>query len=144
MKSDNLCRIIAICACLGATSGAASDHPEELLRTVAPIGMSGGSLVVLERSEPKTLNPVSALDAPSRDVIRRMMADLVSINRRTFETEPSLAKTWTASKDGREFVLQLRRGLRFSDGHPMDADDVVFTFQVYLDESIAFAAARSV
>jgi peptide/nickel transport system substrate-binding protein len=93
-------------------------------------------LVVLERAEPKTLNPVTALDAPSRDVIRRMMADLVSINRRTLETEPSLAKAWTASKDGREFVLQLRRGLRFSDGQPMDADDVVFTFGVYLDESV--------
>src|SRR5271166_3433289 len=114
----------------------ASDLPEELLRTVAPVGVSGGSLVVLERAEPKTLNPVTALDAPSRDVIRRMMADLVTINRRTFETEPSLAKAWTVSKDGRDFVLQLRRGLRFSDGQPMDADDVVFTFQVYLDESI--------
>jgi peptide/nickel transport system substrate-binding protein len=32
--------------------------------------------------------------------------------------------------------LELRRGLRFSDGHPMDADDVVFTFQVYLDEKV--------
>lgn len=92
--------------------------------------------MVLERAEPKTLNPVTALDAPSRDVIRRMIADLITINRHTLETEPGLAKSWTISKDGREFVLELRRGLRFSDGQPMDADDVVFTFQVYLDESV--------
>src|SRR5271166_3346565 len=114
----------------------ASDLPEELLRTVAPVGTSGGSLVVLERAEPKTLNPVTALDAPSRDVIRRMMADLISINRQTQQTEPSIAKSWTVSRDGREFVLELRHGLRFSDGHPMDAADVVFTFQVYLDEKV--------
>jgi len=30
----------------------------------------------------------------------------------------------------------LRRGLRFSDGQPFDADDVLFTFQVYLDEKV--------
>ncbi|HMD49323.1 MAG TPA: ABC transporter substrate-binding protein, partial [Bryobacteraceae bacterium] len=100
------------------------------------VGRYGGTLVVPQRAEPKTLNPVTALDAPSRDVIRRMMADLVSINRQTQETEPSIAKSWTVSKDGREFVLDLRRGLRFSDGHPMDADDVLFTFQVYLDENV--------
>jgi len=40
------------------------------------------------------------------------------------------------SADGRTFTLKLRRGLRFSDGQPFDADDVVFTFQVYLDEKV--------
>lgn len=142
MKSDNLCRIIAISVCAVSVClvvcnlGAAPDLPPDFLRTDAPAGTFGGKLLVLERSEPKTLNPVTALDAPSRDLIRRMTADLVSINRRTLETEPSLAKAWTVSRDGREFVVQLRRGLRFSDGQPMDADDVVFTFQVYLDESV--------
>jgi len=92
--------------------------------------------VVLERAEPKTLNPVTALDAPSRDVIRRMMADLISINRRTLETEPSVAKSWVVSRDGRQYVLELRRGLRFSDGHPVDAEDILFTFRAYLDEAV--------
>jgi len=121
---------------LACANARASNPAADLLRTHGPAGNFGGSLVVLERSEPKTLNPVIALDAPSRDVIRRMMADLVTINRRSLETEPSVAKSWTMSKDGREFTIQLRRGLRFSDGHPMDADDVVFTFQVYLDEKV--------
>ena len=39
--------------------------------------------------------------------------------------------------DGRRFTLSLRRGVRFSDGHAFDADDVVFSFQVYLDEKVA-------
>jgi peptide/nickel transport system substrate-binding protein len=121
---------------LFAWSVEAAENSEDLLRLQTPVGNFGGSLVVLERAEPKTLNPVTALDAPSRDVIRRMIADLITINRHTLETEPGLAKSWTISKDGREFVLELRRGLRFSDGQPMDADDVVFTFQVYLDESV--------
>ena len=36
--------------------------------------------------------------------------------------------------DGLHYTLVLRRGLRFSDGQPFDADDVVFTFRCYLDE----------
>ncbi len=136
MKSHNFYCIATVAFLLTVSGATAADPAEEALRANAPSGIFGGSLVVLERAEPKTLNPVTALDAPSRDVIRRMMADLVTINRHTLETEPSLAKVWTVSNDGREFVVQLRRGLRFSDGQPMDADDVVFTFQVYLDEAV--------
>jgi peptide/nickel transport system substrate-binding protein len=97
-------------------------------------GNSGGRLVYAERSEPKTFNPLNAADNASKDVLHRLMADLVHINRATFKTEPALAKSWTASKDGHHYVVELREGLRFSDGHPCDADDVVFSFQVYLDE----------
>ena len=92
--------------------------------------------MVAQRAEPKTLNPVTALDSASREVIHRMMADLVHINRATQRTEPALAESWTVSGGGRRYTLHLRRGLRFSDGHPFDADDVVFTFQVYLDEKV--------
>ena len=80
------------------------------------------------RSEPKTLNPVTNADAASRDVIGRTTACLVCIDRETQRTTPGLAKSWTVSADGRRITLQLRRGLRFSDGHPFDADDVVFSF----------------
>jgi peptide/nickel transport system substrate-binding protein len=65
------------------------------------------------------------------------MADLVHINRRTHLTEPGIAKSWEVSDDGRRYTLELRRGLRFSDGHPLDADDVLFSFEVYLDEKVA-------
>ena len=99
-------------------------------------GHAGGRLVVALRSEPKTLNPVLAVDEPSRDVIRCLTADLIHINRGSLKTEPALAKSWTVSRDGRQYTLHLRHGLRFSDGEPFNADDVIFSFQVYLDEKI--------
>jgi peptide/nickel transport system substrate-binding protein len=101
-----------------------------------PIGHSGGRLVVALRSEPKTLNPVLAADAPSRDIIRCITADLIHINRESEKIEPALAKSWMVSRDGKQYTLHLRHGLQFSDGQPFTADDVVFTFQVYLDEKI--------
>jgi peptide/nickel transport system substrate-binding protein len=91
--------------------------------------------VVALRSEPKTLNPLSATtDLSSRELVRQMTADLIHIDRVTQATEPALCRAWTASPDGRTYTLQLRKGLRFSDGHPFDADDVVFTFEAHLDE----------
>jgi len=103
----------------------------------AEVGLSGGQLVVIQRAEPRTLNPVIAIDVSSKDVIWRTMADLIHINRETQLTEPALARSWAVSPDGRRFTFSLRRGVRFSDGHPFDADDVLFSFQVYMDEKVA-------
>jgi peptide/nickel transport system substrate-binding protein len=99
-------------------------------------GHYGGHLTIGQRAEPKTLNPVTATDAVSREVIGRLMADLIDINRSSQQTEPALAKSWKISPDGRTFTLQLRKGIRFSDGHPFDADDVVFSFNVYMDDAV--------
>ncbi|MFZ1917129.1 MAG: ABC transporter substrate-binding protein [Terriglobales bacterium] len=99
-------------------------------------GRYGGHLTIGERAEPKTLNPVTATDAVSREVIGRLMGDLIEINRSSQQTEPALAKSWKISPDSRTFTLQLRKGIRFSDGHLFDADDVVFSFTVYMDEAV--------
>src|SRR3989442_8425551 len=109
---------------------------EDLLTLSGEAGRSGGRLVVSLRAEPKTLDPVLATDAPSREVIAAMQADLVHINRATQLTEPALAKSVKVSSDGLQYTVTLRQGLRFSDGKPLDADDVLFTFRVYLDESV--------
>jgi peptide/nickel transport system substrate-binding protein len=69
-------------------------------------------------------------------VIHRLSADLIHINRETQKTEAALAKSWTVSRDGLRYTVELRQGIRFSDGIPLDADDVIFSFQVYLDEKV--------
>jgi peptide/nickel transport system substrate-binding protein len=109
---------------------------EEFLVTTGEIGHDGGRLVISQRSEPKTLNPLTALDESSREIIGMTMADLIHINRYSQRTEAALASSWTVSSDGRQYTMRLRHGVRFSDGHPFDASDVIFTFQAYLDPNI--------
>jgi peptide/nickel transport system substrate-binding protein len=99
-------------------------------------GRPGGTLVYAQRVEPKSLNPLTAADSASREIIPLLTADLIHIDRATQRTAPALAKSWTVSADGLHYLLQLRRGVRFSDGQPFTADDVVFSFQAYLDESV--------
>jgi peptide/nickel transport system substrate-binding protein len=109
---------------------------EDFLVLPGDVGHLGGRLVVALRGEPKTLNPLIAADTRSREVISLMQADLVHINRATQLTQPALAKSWKVSPDGLEYTVVLRQGITFSDGQPLDADDVLFSFQVYLDESV--------
>jgi peptide/nickel transport system substrate-binding protein len=125
--------LLSVCA-----AGFASSPPtgEDLAVTDAPPGRMGGGLSVALRSEPKTLNPVLAQDDPSRDVIRCLNADLIHINRETLKTEPALATSWAISPDGKQYLVHLRHGVRFSDGQPFNADDVVFSFELYLDEKL--------
>ena len=135
------CAAVGILACVFFSCPAKSfpaqpNTKEELLRVAGEAGKPGGRIVVALRAEPKTLNPLIAADGPSREVISAMQADLVHINRAMQLTEPALAKSWKVSADGLQYTLTLRQGLKFSDGHPMDMEDVLFTFRVYLDEAV--------
>ena len=44
---------------------------------------------------------------------------------------PSLAESWTASKDGLTYEFLLRNGIKFHNGDPVTADDVKFSFERY-------------
>src|SRR5438270_6544919 len=134
---------LTLFVCLLAGAAMAADpapaplSPSERVQRVADNpGRYGGRLVTGQRAEPKTLNPVTATDAVSREVIGRCNADLISINRLSQKTESALAESWNTSPDGRSFTLHLRKGIRFSDGQPFDADDVVFSFGLFLDENL--------
>ena len=126
--------VLAAQFCMAAAH-ASSPEPEVLVSNNAP-GSRGGNLVVSLRSEPKTLNPAVSNDLTSREVISQMTADLIHINRHSQQSEPALAKSWEVSSDGLQYVLHMRHGLRFSDGVPLAADDVVFSFKIYLDPAI--------
>jgi peptide/nickel transport system substrate-binding protein len=44
---------------------------------------------------------------------------------------PSLAESWTVSKDGRAYEFVLRKGVKFHNGEPVTAEDVKFSFERY-------------
>ena len=46
-------------------------------------------------------------------------------------TTPSLAESWTASKDGLTYEFVLRNGVKFHNGDPVTAEDVKFSFERY-------------
>ena len=131
---------LALVAALAAWHLAARTHPrgpETAARS------TGGSLVATVRTEPATFNRFTGGGFPTHLIAELTQGRLVRINRVTQELEPWLAERWTLAGDGRTYTLQLRRGVRFSDGHPFSADDVVFSFAAAYDARTASSLADS-
>jgi peptide/nickel transport system substrate-binding protein len=94
-------------------------------------------LVVSLSSDPKTLNPALVQETSSSAVIGDLFTGLVKIEPKTLKVEPDLAIAWKHSKDGKVWIFKLRKGVKWSDGKPFTADDVVFTFKdVYFNSKI--------
>lgn len=102
----------------------------------SPKAVRGGRLVVGMRSEAKHFNPLIAVDQTSKTIQSLLHADLVHIDRANHSVYPNLAADWEMSADGRSYTLTLRDGVRFSDGHLLSVDDVLFSFRAYLDERV--------
>lgn len=86
-------------------------------------------------SEPKTFNYSQSKESPN--VFSLIYEGLTTENGLTGEIEPALAESWDISSDDLKIIFTLRSDLKWSDGEPLTADDVVFTYQdIYLNEAI--------
>ena len=100
----------------------------DYLQSQAPIGKFGGTFVSSTIGEgPKTFNPFNSKDNISSQMSDIMYDGLVTTHPVTGETIPKLAKSF--SVNGNEYIIKLRKGIKWSDGKPITADDVVFTWQ---------------
>lgn len=103
----------------------------------------GGRLTISKSAGPRTFNRLLSADDQTNTVTDCLMGALIRINRQTQQPEAALARAWQLSRDGKVLTFTLRQGVRFSDGRPFTADDVVFTFQVLNDPQIASPLAES-
>ncbi|MBI5691263.1 MAG: ABC transporter permease subunit [Verrucomicrobia bacterium] len=60
---------------------------------------------------------------------RLSASNLVRWSPQGYPIVPHVAKTWEVSPDRRVYTFELRRGMRWSDGHPVSADDIVFWYE---------------
>ena len=77
-----------------------------------------------------------ANETSSTDITQRLFTGLVDYDNGKQEFGPGLAKSWEVGSDGLTWTFHLRKGARFSDGHPITAEDVLFTFQVVYDKDL--------
>ncbi len=99
-------------------------------------GLPRNMLVTAVMSDPKTFNPIIANESSSDDILDPLFSGLTRVNPLTFEVEPGLAKSWTISKDKKVITMFLRKQVYFSDGKPLTANDVVFTFKVIYSPTV--------
>ena len=92
-------------------------------------------LVLVNPSPPNTFN--YAISRSPYEIFRFIYEGLISENGLTGELEPALAESWVLSEDKKRIIFTLRSKLKWSDGKPITADDVIFTYQdIYLNPKI--------
>lgn len=94
------------------------------------------------RSEPRTLDPLQVSDQASEAVRYLTTARLVRLHPKTGRVEPELAVSWSVRNGNRTLAFRIRGGVRFSDGTPFAAADVVRTVQALLDPQKKLAAGE--
>jgi peptide/nickel transport system substrate-binding protein len=97
---------------------------------------AGDWLVQNLGSEPAVITPFIDKDAYGSEVQGPVLESLVTRNLETFKFEPFLAESYLISGDGLTFTFVLRKNVTFSDGHPLTADDVVFSFKTVMAPNI--------
>lgn len=104
-------------------------------------GVLGGTLRYRTTSPVKTFNYLMATDEPSLIASFYLMGGrLVDYDHDKSAYVPALALSWEG--DGQNFSLILRDDAKFSDGHPLTADDVAFTLRAIYDERTASPVFR--
>jgi peptide/nickel transport system substrate-binding protein len=88
----------------------------------------GGYLSFASVSDPKSFNPILAKETSTTSITSLIFEGLTRINVYTKEAEPNLAESWQVNNRGREWTFYLREDIRWNDGKPFSADDVLFTF----------------
>ncbi len=109
------------------------DLPAEPYRTKGEPGLYGGQMILELPADLQTLNIVRATDEFSTYVLWYHLYRCL-IDYRNGDEQPDydagISTKWETSADGKEWTFYLRKGVRWSDGQPFTADDVLFTYEV--------------
>jgi peptide/nickel transport system substrate-binding protein len=145
--------LMTIAACKPGGVGGPSGHPDPEFKGDVPQdayvfqgepGVYGGQLVLDLKNDPAAFNIITANDENSAyllyyHVFRWLIDFRNGGNPPDFDS--GLCTRWETSPDVKQWTFHLRRGVRWSDGEPFDADDVMFAWDVICDPNIVNSLA---
>ncbi len=88
--------------------------------------------------EPDQLDPQSTTSYFSFEVLENVFDTLVEPDAK-LAMQPALATSWTTAKDQLSWTFTLRQGVKFHDGTPFTADDVVYSYHRIINQKLANA-----
>lgn len=106
-------------------------------------GRSPMTLTVANVADAVKLDPAFVTDTPTETVTNQIFDRLVRRDR-DGNIVPGLATNWDVSTDGTAWVFRLRKGVKFHDGTPFNAEAVVFAYTRLKDPDLASPGAKDV
>ncbi len=104
---------------------------------------TGDALALAFGTGLKTITPTISTDAYASEVQSYVLESLLLRNPDTLEWEGLIARDWRYSEDGLTITFTLRQDVTFSDGAPLTAEDVAFTFAFIMNDTIAAPRDRA-
>ena len=123
-----------------AACGSSSSSSSSSASTASAAPKSGGTLRVASVTPAAAVNPLTVADAGGLTMINQTGEFLIFDNNQKLALQPMLATSWSHNGDGSVWTFNLRQGVKFHNGSPMTAADVVYTFQQLSDPKNASSA----
>ncbi|MFA7693856.1 MAG: hypothetical protein GX117_12160 [Candidatus Hydrogenedentes bacterium] len=140
MKSMRYCMLSVLLPLLlgcGAERQAPGDFGEILSEYGTDVPPEAGDQLMLRLpAEMPHLNPLTSSDYYASVMLDWIFDTLLDRDQRTMENIPNLAKTWEISDDHLQYTFHLREDAVFSDGVPLTAQDVKFSFDTLMDPTV--------
>ncbi len=131
----------------GKNAGAGSEIPDAFRRAwevvQRPDYAEGDWLVRAFGQSIKTITPLVSSDVYASIVQGYVLESLLDRDPDTLEWEGRLAESWRVSDDGLTITFRLRPEAAFSDGRPVTAEDVVFSYRFIMDPKIKAPRERA-
>lgn len=99
-------------------------------------GGASSNLIAGIAGEPDQLDPHKTTAYFSFEVLENVFDTLVEPDAQ-LRMQPALAQSWETAPDQLSWTFHLRPGVKFHDGRPLTADDVVYSYRRIIDEKLA-------
>ncbi len=120
-------------ALLAACGNANSPSSSSASSSAAGTPTKGGTLQVASQTPATAMNPLVVSDGGGLAMLGQTGEFLTLDNNLLLQLQPMLATSWSHNGDGSVWTFKLRQGVKFHNGAPLTADDVVYTFKQLSD-----------
>src|SRR5687768_6902853 len=123
-----LCFLLAGCQDKADISGVDSQAIVDHKDAGAPT--TGDWLIIHALSDPEQLNPLTSNDASASTINQNIFQSLLTLDPRSLELKPLLARTRPAiAEDKLSYTFEIRRDVHFQDDRPLTGEDVLFSIK---------------
>ena len=124
---------------LGGVLAACGSSTSPSTSTSTPAGASGATIKVGIITPAAAINPVTVADQGGLDMLGQT-GEYLCLSDQTRMLQPVLATSWTSNSTADVWTFSIRQGVKFHDGSPLTADDVVYTYKLQTNKTGKSAA----
>jgi peptide/nickel transport system substrate-binding protein len=117
---------------LAACGSSGSSSPSSSSGSGGAAGKAGATIKVGIVVPTAAINPLTVADQGGLDMLAQT-GEYLCLSTQTLSLKPVLATSWSPNSTADVWTFKIRQGVKFHDGSPLTADDVVYTYQLQTD-----------